>query len=129
MSDTISVIIDEPDEITINPILISNADCGQQNGMLRVTGQGGAGVLQFIWQNTLGVEVNPYSLFAGTYFLFVEDSLGCRKSFGPSVVEDNPGVAAIYSLAKEADCTNANGAIDLSITNGQAPFSINGVLY
>jgi hypothetical protein len=71
--------------VTSKPTLIvslnvSNVTCyGLQNGTAAATVNGGCGPYTLVWTDSLGVVVDPSTLFAGSYILTVTDSEGNTK--------------------------------------------------
>ncbi|MEL6660673.1 MAG: SprB repeat-containing protein, partial [Bacteroidota bacterium] len=129
VSEILNLTITQPDPITIDPFVTQNADCGQNNGTVSTTVSGGSGPITMEWTDLNGNPVDPDALSAGNYQLNVSDSIGCRKTFGPFNIADNPTIGLGYVINTPADCSAANGIATLTITNGTAPFIINDSIF
>ena len=129
VSEILNLTITQPDPITIDPFITQNADCGQNNGTVTTTVSGGAGPVTMQWTDLNGNPVNPDALITGDYQLNVSDSIGCRKTFGPFNIADNPTIGLGYVINTPADCSAANGRATLTITGGIAPFIVNDSIF
>jgi len=61
------------------------------------------------------------TLNAGTYTITVTDALGCEETGAIDVVVNGISLSAVTT---QTTCAGADGSIDLTIEDGQAPFTI-----
>ena len=106
--------IDEPDEVSalINTIDIS---CfGLTDGQADVVPSGGTPPYIFTWLDLLGNTVDNNNLAAGTYFVVVEDNLGCLFNDSFSIIEPSTSNMSIEVLGQteclETFTLNVSGA-------------------
>ena len=113
--------------IAINPILnvtgfVSDALCfGQASGNVNVTVSGGSGTYNYVWSN--GTSANTLNgITAGSYSLIVNDGFGCSDTSFYSIGEAAP-FAINYNLTNAQCFGDSNGAIDLVVSGGTAPYT------
>nr|MDQ3101061.1 gliding motility-associated C-terminal domain-containing protein [Bacteroidota bacterium] len=96
---------------------------GEHTGIIQADISGGNGEYSHSW---IGPGVLPDApleisdLLAGTYCLSVTDGNGCIAQDCISLEEPEPVV--INSIITEANCGSSNGAVDLTINGGMAPY-------
>ena len=118
-----TVVINEPDEITIQGN-ISNVLCSNTStGIISILATGGTPVYQYFWlppvNSTTSVASN---LPAGTYTVVVTDSWNCTSSANFVVTEPSP--IEIYVSTQSAHCGLNNGTATIdSILGGTPGFS------
>ena len=121
-----SVTLTQPSEVDVTAVSIGVLCSGDENGSIVVEGTGGSGMGYTYDLDGAGFGPNgEYSgLAAGTYNVTVQDDAECSNSleipvFSPDaidvVVDANAG-----TTGEEAD-----GVIDITVTGGTEPFSIN----
>jgi hypothetical protein len=66
---------------------------------------------------------NNNNLCSGTYTVTVTDSHGCTASGNRSISTIPP--LTVSGTPTSANCNQSNGALDITVTNGAAPFSFN----
>ena len=96
-----------------------NASCGSANGSIDLTVTGGTSPYNYQWSNGANTQ-DLSNLVAGTYIVTVSDANGCTAV--NYAVISSPAI----SLAEthiNSSCGNANGSINLTVTNGTAPFT------
>ena len=116
-----SVTIIEPTPITINLDTNDETSAGANNGSVVSTVMGGTPPYQYVWSNGEMTE-SIFGLAPGNYSLTVSDANGCNSTSQATVA--NFGCALDFELLiTEATCfEDPNGAIDLIINAGTAPF-------
>ncbi|WP_420388274.1 PKD domain-containing protein [Roseivirga sp.] len=117
-----SVQIIEPTQITLTTA-VTDAGCnGGTNGAIDLTVSGGTGPYTYNWSTGANSE-DISGLSFGAYDVMVTDANGCSETLTVNVNED-----ASFNLALNptpVSCNTGNdGAVDLQITGGQAPFNI-----
>ncbi|WP_375579098.1 SprB repeat-containing protein [Marivirga tractuosa] len=119
-SDTIIITITEPTKLQLNPYIVSEATCGQNNGQLDVNIEGGTPPYLTTWLNS----IDPNAVGTGDYRVTVEDSLGCSFTSEISMIEVSPIEIVIDSL-KDSYCNLNNGFAEVSVNGASPPFTIN----
>lgn len=117
-------------EITIyshpSPVIVLDevidATCGESNGSISVTVEGGTAPLQFNWSNG---STQPYlleNLTGGDFTLRLTDSAGCRAEMDFAV----GGYPFEMSIAKiiHASCNKNNGSVEISVTTSADSYEV-----
>ena len=120
---TLSVNIED----TAGPTLsTSHTDeiCGNTNGTIDLSVAGGVTPYEYQWDNDGVADADDIqdltNLAAGTYNVTVTDANMCTTVTVVTIANIS-GPSLSSSLAHET-CANSNGSIDLTVTNGTAPF-------
>lgn len=132
-STTVTITITEPAPLTSTSTLSSfvgglEIGCaGGNNGAIDVTVSGGAGNLSFVWNGSSAFVASTQDvngLTAGSYQVLITDQNGCQITDNFTLNEPDPinTSAAIIAAACQG---SANGALDLSVTGGTAPYTYN----
>ncbi|MBI4645454.1 MAG: SprB repeat-containing protein [Bacteroidia bacterium] len=119
---TTTATITEPPPIILT-ITTTNATCGNDDGSAQVTATGGTPPYTYQW--TSGALTNEASdLYSGTYVVTVTGANGCSGG-ATALVSDNGAPVITVETVTNINCYgNANGAIDISITGGMTPYTI-----
>jgi gliding motility-associated-like protein len=113
--------ITQSDSITVQPIII-DANCGQSSGSISLNVSGGTSPYSYNWSSG-GTNSSISNLVAGTYTVTITDALFCSKQ-STFVVADIPGPSILLDTIINSTCYNqAIGSIQISISNGTAPFT------
>ncbi|WP_276132676.1 LamG-like jellyroll fold domain-containing protein [Polluticoccus soli] len=100
---------------------------GQNNGAITLTPSGGTAPYSFNWGNNITAQ-NRTGLAAGTYTVTITDATDCSATLSFNV----SGAAAPISVAgnvTNVTCFgNNDGAIDVTVTGGTAPYTYNWLL-
>lgn len=105
-----------------------SSSCAAVNGSLTISASGGTPPLQYSLNGTIFQPGNVFSgLSPGNYTVFIKDANGCQVT-KPATVSSVAG-PAISVVTTNANCTGANGIIEINGSGGVAPltFSINGI--
>ncbi len=100
--------------------IITDATCGNANGSIDLTVGGGIAPYSIQWSNGATTE-DLNNLLTGNYTVTVSDNTGCIIGTTYSVLNMNN--LAITEFHTDELCDSANGTINISITNGVAPYS------
>jgi len=108
---------------------ITDLTCGDplpsNDGAIDATISGGVGPYTFSWTGPLGftsTSEDLSGLLPGSYVLEVTDNLGCVMSF-PAQTVGIPPVLSASTTQVDIDCFGAgDGAIDLTVAGGTAPY-------
>ncbi len=127
VSDTVSVTINNPDPLSVNPIILQDASCGKSNGKLSVQINGGVpftnNAYDTVWRNRNDVIVDPNQLTSGNYTVRVADKNNCyieESVFLPEVSD----VEIEFSDIVHTTCGLDNGQVNLKVDNAVRPFKI-----
>jgi len=99
----------------------TDAICTNAAGTIDVTVTGGTAGYTYNWSNGETTE-DLSNLSAGIFDLTVTDANGCIATLSDTITNDNGNLAAT-STNTNAICTNAAGAIDVTITGGTAGYT------
>ncbi len=113
-----------------NPPVIAattaNTTCGQSNGIIDITIQGGTSPVDFEWSDNANASLDRINLPAGNYTLTLTDANGCTDDSTFTVA---PSVAITADLAfVNPTCANDTGSIELTISNVTNPVTFNWTL-
>ncbi|MDA9783213.1 gliding motility-associated C-terminal domain-containing protein [Vicingaceae bacterium] len=124
--EDLTIIIDEPDTIKPNAIIINENCIPGRDGSITLAPSGGdGGPYTFNWNGTGVVpsDQNQNNLSAGTYFVTITDGTGCTS-------EDSLNVIIIVNIVPNLTIVDVcqvaglcNGSAEVSPTNGAAPYS------
>lgn len=98
----------------------SMSTCGNANGLVDATTTGGLAPYVFVWSNGATIE-DLSNVAAGNYSITVSDANNCQAV--GSVILSNIAGPSLQSTFTAVTCGNANGAINLTVTNGTAPYT------
>ena len=128
--DDIAFDINNPNEISIIPNVIDNVNCfGDFSGSITVDVNNVIGSYQIIWSP---IEFNTNSntvvgLSAGQYNAVVIDDNGCTKIDSFEITQ-NDDINVILNVKNSTCKTSNDGEIEIVISGGMPPFSINNDL-
>ena len=121
--EILSTEIFEPAVIS-HTAVINNAECyGTATGSIDVTIAGGVAPYTFVWTNgTTNEDVTL--LTAGLYGCMVTDANGCTYQMNFGIAQ--PSEITIAEVITDCSVNGANdGAIDITVAGGTAPYSFN----
>lgn len=115
-----SFTVTEPAALQISGS-ITDADCGQNNGVISATVNGGSSPYSYFWSNN-GNTSSISSLGAGNYTVTVTDNNNCSNTRTFSV--SNTGAPAISILKTNVTCGgDSDGAVRAEVSGGNPPYS------
>jgi len=118
-----SFVIVEPSPIVISEVITSPSSGSALDGAIDITVTGGVTPYSYVWSNAATTE-DLTGLGIGLYTVTVTDSLGCQHI--KPIQVDTLAALSLVTSASDVTCINTNnGAIDLTIIGGLAPFTIN----
>jgi gliding motility-associated-like protein len=108
-------------------VTMTQPTCGNNNGSATVMISGGSEPYIIVWSdadlNVIGIDPTISDLMAGLYYVSVEDQNGCFQQLEVNLSDSD--VAELEASITDVQCFGLNnGAIDLTITGGNAPFTI-----
>ena len=100
------------------------ATCGATNGTINITAAGGTSPYTYNWGGGVTTE-DRTTLAAGIYTVTVTDARACTAVQSFTVTQ--PSSLALSNVLTHPTCPapTADGAIDLSVTGGTAPYTYN----
>ncbi|MCA6365289.1 MAG: gliding motility-associated C-terminal domain-containing protein, partial [Bacteroidetes bacterium] len=128
-TDTASVTITQPTQVTALQTVTSVSCFGGNNATATVTGNGGTGAFTFSWNptaanSTSGNSNTATALAAGTYVCTVTDANNC--SVTETIVITQPTALAAQLTATDASCNaGCNGTLAATISGGTPGYTYN----
>jgi len=101
---------------------VINAPCGLCEGKIDLTVTGGSANMIYQWSNSVTTE-DLSGLCAGTYTVTVSSSNGVSRTTSATVTSTQGGIELSVCVTDVLCNGNQNGAIDLSVLSGTAPFT------
>lgn len=124
---TSSAVVSQPASALNVSGVVTNVSCfGGTNGSINITASGGTSPYSYNWGGGITTE-DRSGLSAGSYNVIVTDANGCNVSQGYNVTQ--PAVLALTTSVTQPTCppdaqqSYNDGAIDLTVNGGTAPFS------
>lgn len=120
-----TVTIPEPPIFTIAPVVNQISCFGANDGSITLNFQGGQAPIDFAWLDDPNAGVERNNLGPGTYTVNIVDAVPCTITETFIILE--PAALSISAnITNALDCDDPNsGAINLLITGGTAPFTVN----
>ncbi len=127
-SDLGTFTVNEPAVLSINSVVVSVSTNGGSDGFINLTIAGGTSPYSFDWDNDgVGDNDDPEDLTgiaAGDYAVTMTDSEGCTATETFTVNEPSCNLS-LSADTQDVTCHGgANGAIDLTVTGGTLPYTI-----
>ncbi|HEX5001144.1 MAG TPA: hypothetical protein VFW78_01500, partial [Bacteroidia bacterium] len=122
-----SVNITQPSAaLTSSTTTTSNISCfAGNNGSVDLTVNGGTMPYAFNWSNGAITE-DLSGLPAGSYSVIVTDVNGCTTTAAASITQPPGSLGANIAITQQVACYGGgNGAIDLTVSGGTSPYTIN----
>lgn len=119
-----TVTITEPAAIGLSSTLDMPACYGSGDGSISVEATGGTGSYSYAWEGSTSNTNQATGLAAGTYALTVTDGSSCTKVLS-GISLGQPDSISLSASITNASCASTcqDGAIDLSVSGGTAPYS------
>ena len=123
-TDTLSVTVDEPTELTLSVDTVINATCsGAENGSITVEANGGTAPYTYTWPNLNLTGQTVGGLSAGVYEVQVEDANGCSWSMNVTVGQPT-SIEAQLDVQSHVSCNGlADGSALVTVSGGTAPYT------
>jgi subtilisin-like proprotein convertase family protein len=111
--------------LALNAVNITNEDCGNSLGEIDLVVAGGALPLTYAWSNTAITE-DITGLSAGIFNCTITDNNGCQVMTGDKTVFNTANdIDVITASLTDEVCGNSTGAIDVTISGGSTPYTLN----
>ncbi|MPM57027.1 hypothetical protein SDC9_103845 [bioreactor metagenome] len=108
--------------VTIVQDSLFNENCGQGDGAVYVSIQGGTTPYDISWSSG-AVSDDISGLNAGTYTLTVTDATSCSTVLNAVITNNTGGMAISFSNTQNEFCNHSDGFVDIEIAGGAAPYS------
>jgi len=121
--DTISITVQQPDELLIPSVVIKQVLCnGDNTGIIDITVAGGTLPYNYLWSNGSTMQDITGDV-AGNYIIDVTDANLCTVQGIYEIIEPELPLNAV-SINTDVLCFGDNtGSIDLSVSGGTEPYS------
>ena len=99
------------------------AHCGMRTGKIEISVSGDRPPFRISWENGADTTLLE-NLFAGTYQVWAQDSLGCRDT----LTYELPGSDTLKIdtvIVSDATCGEPNGQAEVIVTGGKTPYIFN----
>lgn len=109
---------------TANIVSTTNATCNQANASADIEITGGLQPFNFVW---MPGNINTEDLVnvpSGNYVLTATDAAGCQTTLSLTLT-DSPPVSFVLINQQNTTCSQANGILELNITNGTPNYTYN----
>jgi hypothetical protein len=116
-----------PFTITAPPAIVINlsatpSSCGNTTGSVTANVTGGTGALTYYW-NTGDFSASVSNLSAGRYYFQTSDANGCMLNDAINVINTDGQTITMDNITHNTCSGQNNGAIDISVTGGVAPYT------
>ena len=117
----LNAFISQPAPVVANTTNTNNVCYGQSAGNISVVANGGIAPYSYLW-NTGSTLTFINNLPAGPYFVQITDGNGCTTTFSDTVYQPANSINVASNVVDNICFGQANGAIDITITGGSAPY-------
>lgn len=121
-SETTTVVVPAATAINLSTSVTHVTCPGGNNGSIDLTVSGGSAPYTYLWSNAASVE-DISNIAAGTYSVVVTDNNGCQQNLTNIIVNQPAAIAAPANLTSVNCFGNNNGAIDITVSGGTAPYN------
>lgn len=103
---------------------LTQPTCGQSNGGITVTGGNGTGSYTYAWSGGLGSGASISNLAAGSYTVTVTNGSPTCTVDSTFTLNSNSSLNISLDNPVNPTCAGNDGAIDVTLSGGTAPYSI-----
>lgn len=122
--DLNATVNDDPGNLQIFSQTLTNESCGSNNGSIDITVAGGTPAYSYIWSNGATTQ-DISSLNEGNYSVLISDAGGCSFTSDFSILNAGGNMTISGSVIGNEVCGNSAGSVDITLTDGTAPFLFN----
>nr|MBK9649980.1 SprB repeat-containing protein [Bacteroidota bacterium] len=120
---TLSQAITQPNALALTIGTVTNVNCnGNNNGAININIVGGTTPYTYAWSNGATTQ-NVNNLSPNTYTVTVTDANGCTTTLSQTITQPNALSLAIGTVTNVNCNGNSNGAININIVGGIAPYT------
>jgi hypothetical protein len=120
-SITETVTIESPEILTALLDNVQQALCGQNNGSINVSVNGGVAPYQITLNGSVVSPGLVSNLTPGSYTLLVTDANNCTAT-GTVEVTSPPALSASLTDLVQPNCVNISGSFNVSVSGGTSPY-------
>ncbi|MNU73226.1 hypothetical protein D3C71_627040 [compost metagenome] len=118
---TATYVVQEPQQIMLNQMTITQPACSATNGQATASFNGGTSPFNYVWTNAQGTNLNVNNatltnIGAGTYFCTITDANNCTFT-SSALVSNNFGPTLAIDTIIASSCSN-DGEIQLTVISG-----------
>jgi hypothetical protein len=118
-----TITISQPVSLQLQLLSQSNVTCfGHADGSAQLLAIGGTAPYVYTWPNLQQSGNQLLQVPAGSYTCTVHDANSCSSSLTLSITQ-NPAIQANLLSFQSALCGQANGALNVALSGGQAPYT------
>ncbi len=119
---TASATVTQPASALTASAVATNATCGNANGSVNLTVNGGTIPYTYLWNNSATTE-DISGLVAGTYSVVITDANGCTQT-SSATVNNIAGPTVTVSGTTNVLCFGqSTGSVNIAVTGGTAAFT------
>ena len=117
----LNAFISQPAPVVATTTNTNNLCYGQTAGNISVVANGGVAPYSYLW-NTGSTLTFINNLPAAPYFVQITDGNGCTTTFSDTVYQPANSITIASTVVDNICFGQANGAIDITISGGSAPY-------
>jgi hypothetical protein len=117
----LNAFISQPAPVVATTTNTNNLCYGQSAGNISVVANGGVAPYSYLW-NTGSTLTFINNLPAAPYFVQITDGNGCTTTFSDTVYQPANSITVASTVVDNICFGEANGAIDITIAGGSAPY-------
>lgn len=125
--DTLTVLLNEPNEITFGSSTQNNVACfGENTGSITVNPNGGTTPFSalYTWNPNVSATNTANNLAAGTYRVTATDASGCQNDTTFIITQPSDTMTFGTSVVNDVDCKGgSDGSITVNLLGGSTPHS------
>ena len=113
-----------PDSLLLTAINLTSPTCGNTDGSIEVTGQGGTGNITYIWDSNTGSQVGTIAtgLSAGNYTVSMIDNNSCVYTENIMLNDVSAPQLSVLNFI-QPQCGIALGGINIAVNGGTPPYN------
>ena len=115
-----SFTVNDISDLAVTGVVYDVLCNGESTGAIDITVTGGTAPYSYTWTNGATTQ-DLTNIPAGSYSVTVTDANGCVTT--ASFVVNEPPAISVTSNITQPTCGNSDGAIDITVSGGTAPYS------
>jgi len=120
---TVIDVLNQTDTISLDTTIITDELCGNGQGAIDITVNGGTLPYTFAWSNGDTTE-NITGLNTGSYTCIITDNNGCNiTTIAIDVLNQTGNFSLDTIILTEENCGDGQGAIDITLSGGVSPYT------
>ncbi len=120
------LVTQPPGPLVATPSMGQSVGCfGGSTGSATVVASGGTAPYSYVWSNS-ATSTTISNLTSGIYTITVTDAYGCTTINSTSVTQPSAALSSSITSSQNINCFGGNnGAVNLTVNGGTAPYSYN----